>query len=74
MTAHCRPDPIRGHPRRNSRGTSVVDRRAGSAVTTWISYEEYCALEADAKARDISKSALMRQLIQDHLAAHWGPP
>lgn len=59
---------MRGRAQRNARGTTVVDRGV-SSVTTTILADEYRAFEADAKARDLSKSQLMRMLIQAHLAA-----
>lgn len=72
MTAHCRPEhdirPIHGRAQRHARGTTVVNRGV-SSVTTTILDDEHRAFEADAKARDLSKSQLMRLLIQAHLAA-----
>lgn len=63
MTAHNH-----GRAQRVARGTTVVERRGGSTVCTELPAAEWAAFEAAAKARNLSKSALLRELVQQHLA------
>ena len=69
MTAHCRPD----RAQRYGNGAAVTDRGINRNVTIWLTPDEYRALDAIAKARDLSKTAVVRRLIHELFAAQRGP-
>lgn len=59
----------RGRAQRYDNGNVVTERRNGSSVTAWLTADEFRQLDAIAKARDLSKTAVVRRLILEHLAA-----
>lgn len=54
------------------RGKTVVDRQLGTNVTVWLTPDECRMLDAIARKRDLSRTAVVRELIHAMLETQRG--
>jgi len=58
--------------RPHAKATAVTNRRSDVNVSVWLKADDFAQLDAIARASDISRSALVREVIHQFFAAQRG--